>query len=114
MHAACGYNFGTHAQWGLSTAIKRKERRRYWGLPATHAEARAALMQAIDSALAACGLTRDHDVTTRTRLICLLLGSPPPHTHERLFGHPTAYRDILRATARFIKSVHATRWLQHA
>ena len=79
-----------------------------------HAEARAALMQAIDSALAACGLTRDHDVTTRTRLICLLLGSPPPHTHERLLGHPTAYRDILRATARFIKSVHATRWLQHA
>ena len=75
-----------------------------------HSEARAALMQAVDSALATCGFTRDHDVSTRNRLICLLLGSPPTHMQGRLFHQPTAYRDILRATARFIKSVHATRW----
>ena len=76
-----------------------------------HAEARAELMQTVDSALASCGLTRDHDIATRNRLIRLLLGSPPPHVQARLLSQPTAYRDILRATARFIKCVHATRWL---
>ena len=73
--------------------------------------ARAELMQTVDSALASCGLTRDHDIATRNRLIRLLLGSPPPHVQARLLSQPTAYRDILRATARFIKCVHATRWL---
>ena len=42
------------------------------------------------------------------------ISSRKKRSMERLLGHPTAYRDILRATARFIKSVHATRWLQHA
>ena len=79
-----------------------------------HAEARADLMRAVDSALASCGLTREHDIATTNRLVSLLLGSPHPHVHGRLLGHPTAYRDILRATARFIKSVHAVRWPRHA
>ena len=79
-----------------------------------HAGARADLMRAVDSALASCGLTREHDIATTNRLVSLLLGSPHPHVHGRLLGHPTAYRDILRATARFIKSVHAVRWPRHA
>ena len=78
-----------------------------------HAAARAELLQAVDSALMSCGLTRGHDIASRNRLTSLLLGSPHPHLHGRLLGHPTAYRDILRATARFIKSVHAMRWQQH-
>ena len=74
-----------------------------------HANARSELLQQLEEVLARCGLTRD-DVASRLRLIRLLLGSPPEHMQQRLFHDPTAYRDILRATARFIKQVHATRW----
>ena len=78
-----------------------------------HARARADLMQTLDSLLSRCGLTREHDVATRGRLVRLLLGSPHQHIQARLFSHPDAYRDILRASAKFIRSVHATRWPQH-
>ena len=75
-----------------------------------HAEARVELLASLDAVLARCGLSRENDVASRKRLVCLLLGSPPEHIQHRLFLYPTAYRDILRATARFIKSVYATRW----
>ena len=70
-----------------------------------HAEARADLIQALDSALTSCGLTREHDGASRNWLISLLLGSPHPHLHERPFNHPaTRIGILLRAAARFIKS----------
>ena len=37
----------------------------------------------------------------------------PDHIQAKLFSYPDAYRDILRASAKFIRRVHATRWPQH-
>ena len=75
-----------------------------------HGEARKELMQQVDAALMRCGLTRQDDISTPQRLVCLLLGSPPAHVSAQLQRDPTAYRDILRATARYIRSVYTTRW----
>ena len=75
-----------------------------------HAEARKDLLRCVDAALMRCGLTREDDVGTPQRLVCLLLGSPPANVSARLIVDPTAYRDILRATAHFIRAVYTTRW----
>ena len=75
-----------------------------------HAGARAALMQSVDAALLRCGLTREGDIRIPQRLLGLLLGSPPEYVSARLQLDATAYRDILRATARFIRDVYTTRW----
>ena len=75
-----------------------------------HAEAREVLLQKVDEALMRCGLTRESDVGTPQRLVCLLLGSPPANVRARLMVDPTAHRDILRATAHFIRAVYTTRW----
>ena len=75
-----------------------------------HAEAREVLLQKVDEALMRCGLTRESDVGTPQRLVCLLLGSPPANVRARLMVDPTAHRDILRATAHYIRAVYTTRW----
>ena len=67
------------------------------------------MMRDVDVALQRCGIART-DIHTRQRLICFLLGSPPADLRVRLQIDGTTYRDVLRATARFIHSVYATRW----
>ena len=53
-----------------------------------HGEARKELMQQVDAALMRCGLTRQDDISTPQRLVCLLLGSPPAHVSAQLQAMP--------------------------
>ena len=48
-------------------------------------------------------------VTQRVRF---LLGSPPETTHSALAESPSAYRDVLRASAAFIRAVYDARWVR--
>ena len=50
------------------------------------------------------------DVGPPTLLVQLLLGSIPPTVAAQLGGNSLALRDVLRASACFIKDVYATRW----
>ena len=41
-----------------------------------------------------------------------LLGSPPAITQEALGRSNTAYRDVLRASAAYLRAVYDTRWIR--
>ena len=47
---------------------------------------------------------------SKVLLVQLLLGSVPPTVAAQLGGNSLALRDVLRASACFIKDVYATRW----
>ena len=74
-----------------------------------HDKDRATMLLKVRQALAQANLTVD-DVGPPTLLVQLLLGSIPPTVAAQLGGNSLALRDILRASAGFIKDVHATRW----
>ena len=70
---------------------------------------RATMLLKVRQALAQANLTVD-DVGPPTLLVQLLLGSVPPTVAAQLGGNSLALRDVLRASACFIKDVYATRW----
>ena len=74
-----------------------------------HRAEREKMLARVKTALLAVGLTMDI-VPTDTMRVQLLLGSPPEITRSALACSPTAYRDILRASAAFIRAVYGARW----
>ena len=74
-----------------------------------HDKDRATMLLKVRQALAQANLTVD-DVGPPTLLVQLLLGSVPPTVAAQLGGNSLALRDVLRASACFIKDVYATRW----
>ena len=46
---------------------------------------------------------------TDAQWVRFLLGSPPEITHSALAESPTAYRDVLRASAVFLRAVYDAR-----
>ena len=77
-----------------------------------HAAPRERMLQRVRASLLQIGLTLD-DMGSEINVVRLLLGSPPRIALGPIGTSATAYRDILRASAKFIRSVHATRWPQH-
>ena len=57
------------------------------------------------------GLTLD-DMGSEINVVRLLLGSPPRIALGPIGTSATAYRDVLRATAEFIRSVYDSRWIR--
>ena len=75
-----------------------------------HTRARARLMSLVADALLPTGATLS-DLGADLDVCRLLLGSPPAHVAGFLATSPTAYRDILRASAAFLRNVYITRWV---
>ena len=75
-----------------------------------HTRARARLMTLVADALLPTGATL-RDLGADLDVCRLLLGSPPAHAAGFLAASPTAYRDILRASAAFLREVYITRWV---
>ena len=61
--------------------------------------------------LLTAGLTMD-SITSDTQRVRFLLGSPPEITHSALTELPTAYSDVLRASAAFLREVYDARWIR--
>ena len=57
------------------------------------------------------GLTMDF-IPTDAQRVRFLLGSPPEITRSALAESPTAYRDVLRASAAFLREVYDARWIR--
>ena len=62
---------------------------------------RARLLSRVRAILLSVGLTMDF-IPTDAQRVRFLLGSPPEITHSALAESPTAYRDVLRASAAFL------------
>ena len=74
-----------------------------------HTAHRKRMLDRVRAALLEVGLTLG-DIGSEINVVRLLLGSPPQIALEPISASATAYRDILRATAEFIRSVHRDRW----
>ena len=74
-----------------------------------HRAARERLLTRVAAILLTVGLTMDM-IPTDTQRVQLLLGSPPVITQSALAESPTAYRDVLRASAAFLRTVYDARW----
>ena len=75
-----------------------------------HNGARAALLDRVHTALFPHGVSLQ-DLGSDIERVRFLLGSPPGHIANALSGSTTAYRDVLRASAAFIKAVYTVRWV---
>ena len=76
-----------------------------------HAAPRERMLQCVRAALLQTGLTLD-DMGSDINVVRFLLGSPPGIALEPIGTSATAYRDVLRATAEFIRSVYDSRWVR--
>ena len=76
-----------------------------------HAAPRERMLQRVRAALLQIGLTLD-DMGSEINVVRLLLGSPPRIALGPIGTSATAYRDVLRATAEFIRSVYDSRWIR--
>ena len=70
---------------------------------------RAVMLRFVRAALHNAQLTLD-DVGSDTAVVQLLLGSMPVTAAHALSAHPTSHVKILRASARYLKSVYDARW----
>ena len=75
-----------------------------------HQKARGRLLSAVNAALLPLGFHLD-ELGSDWQKCRFLLGSPPALAVSALAGSTTAYRDILRATAEFLRAVYTTRWV---
>ena len=75
-----------------------------------HQKARRRLLSAVNAALLPLGFHFD-ELGSDWQKCRFLLGSPPALAVSALAGSTTAYRDILRATAEFLRAVYTTRWV---
>ena len=69
------------------------------------------MLEKIKSVLTAVGLHLD-DIPADIDRVRFLLGSPPAITLEALGRSTTAYRDVLRASAAYLRAVYDTRWVR--
>lgn len=69
------------------------------------------MLRCVRAALLQTGLTLD-DMGSDINVVRFLLGSPPGFALEPISTSATAYRDVLRATAEFIRSVYDSRWVR--
>ena len=69
------------------------------------------MLQRVRAALLQIGLTLDY-MGSEINVVRLLLGSPPRIALGPIGTSATAYRDVLRATAEFIRSVYDSRWIR--
>ena len=76
-----------------------------------HAAPRERMLQRVRASLLQIGLTLD-DMGSEINVVRLLLGSPPRIALGPIGTSATAYRDVLRATAEFIRSVYDSRWIR--
>ena len=75
-----------------------------------HVRARTRPMTSVADALLPLGATLN-GLGSDLDVCRLLLGSPPAHVAGFLATSSTAYRDILRASAAFLREVYITRWV---
>ena len=75
-----------------------------------HNEARTALLDRVHTALFPHGVAF-LDLRSDIEKVRFLLGSPPEYLANALSDSTTAYRDVLRASAKFIRAVHTARWV---
>ena len=76
-----------------------------------HRAARERLFNRVRAILLTVGLTMDF-IPTDAQRVRFLLGSPPEITRSALAESPTAYRDVLRASAAFLREVYDARWIR--
>ena len=76
-----------------------------------HARERVLMLEKTKSVLTAVGLHLD-DIPADIDRVRFLLGSPPAITLEALGRSTTAYRDVLRASAAYLRAVYDTRWVR--
>ncbi len=69
------------------------------------------MLDKVKSVLTAIGLRLD-DIPADIDRVRFLLGSPPAITQEALGRSTTAYRDVLRASAAYLRAVDDTRWVR--
>ena len=75
-----------------------------------HKHARRRLLSAANAALLPLG-TSLHELGSDLQISRFLLGSPPVFMANVMAESTTAYRDVLRATATFLRAVYTTRWV---
>ena len=75
-----------------------------------HNRARQALLGRVSTALFPHGASLQI-MGSDIEIVRFLLGSPPMLVANMISESTTAYRDVLRASAAFIKAVYADRWV---
>ena len=75
-----------------------------------HTPEREKMLRQVKGALLEIGLTLN-DLGPDRNVVRLLLGSPPRIAVGPISTSATAYRDILRASANFIRTVYKSRWV---
>ena len=76
-----------------------------------HDKARTHLFDCVRAALLPLGVALQ-DLGSDTEKVRFLLGSSPKLMANAMSDSATAYRDILRATAAFIRAVYHIRWVR--